>query len=157
MAALDPGLRDVAGISLLYSGEPYSCTVPARYETLSVWAERLISRNPTKILIRTNAKKPQNPRGTFESTKHDRYPPILLNMRDGLYSCSGVWVQYERIVHTRYTLPLPVRSSYQTCFELTKWKQSDVPLGDRLTWPCALRGAVATQNKRCFLIHSKSD
>jgi len=52
--------------------------------------------------------------------------------------------------------PLPLRSSYQTCFELTTWKHSAVPLGETLMWPWLLRGAEATQNMCCFWIHSKS-
>ena len=32
----------------------------------------------------TNTEEPQDPRGTFKSTKHDRYPAILAYMRNGL-------------------------------------------------------------------------
>lgn len=46
----------------------------------------------------TGTEESHDPRGTFESTKHDRYPAILPNMRNGLYTCRRhVWSQSEWI------------------------------------------------------------
>ena len=47
------------------------------------------------------------------------------------------------------SFPLPVRSSYHTLRSSTTWKQSYVPLGEQLTWPVGVSGAVATQ-KMCW-------
>lgn len=70
MAARDPGLREVAGMSLLYSSEPYSCTVPTCQETLLVRAEWLVTRMqqakkkyipiPKSLMIRGGPSKAHN-------------------------------------------------------------------------------------------------
>jgi hypothetical protein len=50
-------------------------------------------------------------------------------------------------------LPLPVMSSYQTCFSSTIWNVLSNPFGDKLTCPVGLRGAEDTQNIFCCCIH----
>ena len=83
MAARDPGLRAVGGISVLYASEPYSCTVPARQG-----GGDLSRQAPERArYYRTGAKEPQDSGRTLECTKHDGYPAILTDVRNGLYPC----------------------------------------------------------------------
>ena len=59
------------------------------------------------IETHTDTEEPQDPRGTFESTKHDRYSAILPNMRDGFYTCRRVESQCERIDCTEAHVTAP--------------------------------------------------
>ena len=155
MADREAGLRDAAGKSLLYSDEPYSCTVPA------CSTERLVSRNATRPGRSRHIPTPKSLRVLGGPSKAENMTVIRPFSRTcEMVSTPATVLRVSAsgsAAHMGYTLPLPVRSSYQTCFELTMWKQSAVPLADRLMWPCALSGAVATQNVCCFLIHSKYD
>lgn len=80
----------------------------------------------------TSTKEPHDPWGTFKCGKHDGDPAVFTNVRDSLYPYKLDQPTVASSLRALYTIPLPERSSYQTCFELTTWKQSAVPFGETL-------------------------